>query len=434
MTASYPIRPATESELPAFSAVGLQAFNSSWPLDKLLELDRFVFEPERSLAAFDGDQVVGTAIAHTFGITVPSGSVPAAGVSAVSVLPSHRRRGILSALMRRQLDDLAQGPEPVAALFASEAAIYGRFGYGMACEHYSFTVNRGDGRIRPPAAAGSGAGSGEPSQGGTTGTGVRARLSLKLAEPKTARADLMAVYNAVRATRPGMITRSDGWWDLSLSDPEFMRDGSTPLGCVIAGDSSGARGYALYSTRGGWDSDGIPDQVLSVRELLGTDSAALAALWADILSRDLVGKVRARMRPVDDPLPHLLSDPRRARAGVSDGLWIRLVDLPEALRRRRYAAGVDVVIEVADPLLPANHGRWRLSSAHGSAATPACERTADEADLAMPVSALGAAYLGGTRLGALAAAGQVTELRPGALAELSAAMWWDPAPWSPVMF
>jgi predicted acetyltransferase len=419
MNASYPIRPADDAELPAFSNVALRAFNSSWPLDELLELDRLVSEPERSLAAFDGDQIVGTTVAYSFGLTVPGGSVSAAGVSSVAVLPSHRRRGILSAMMRRQLTDVAQGPEPVAALFASEAAIYGRFGYGMACEHYTFTVNRGDGRLRLPLA-------GDSTQA--------ARVSVRLTEPTAARADLMAVYEAVRATRPGMISRTDGWWDLSLSDPEFMREGSTATGCVIAEDKSGALGYALYSVRGGWDADGIPDQALSVRELLATSPESVAALWADLLSRDLVGKVRARMRPVDDPLPFLLPDPRRARAGVSDGLWIRLVDLPEALRRRRYAASADVVIEVTDPLLPANEGRWRLSAGQGATAMPVCERTSADADLVMPVSALGAAYLGGTRLGALAAAGQVTELRPGAVAELSAAMWWDPAPWSPVMF
>ncbi len=420
MNASYPIRAIEESELPTFSTVGLRAFNSSWPLDGVLEFDRLIFEPERTLAAFDGEQMVGTAIAYTFDLTVPGGCVPAAGISSVAVLPSHRRRGLLSALMARQLTDVAQGSEPVAVLFASEAAIYGRYGYGRACEHYMFTVNKGDGRLRP-----------SPSLPEDPG----AQVTLRIAEPKAAKADIVRVYEAIRPTRPGMITMSGGRWAMTLSDPEWVRDGSTPMGCVIAEDHTGPRGYALYSGRGSWDSDGIPDGSLHVSELFGIDAAATAALWGNVLNRDLVGHVTIRPRPVDDPLPLMLSDARRTRTGVFDGLWVRLVDLPAAVRRRRYASQADVVIEVQDALLPANDGRWRLSlPAQTDQAEPSCERTSAPADLVMPVSALGAAYLGGIRLSTLAAAGQVTELRPGALAELSAAMWWDPAPWSPIMF
>ena len=419
MSSSYPIRPVDNSELPAFGRIGLQAFNSSWPADELLEFDRLVVEPERTLAAFDGERQVGTLLAYSFGLTVPGGTVAAAGISSAAVLPSHRRRGILTALVSRQLADIAAAGEPVAALFASEAAIYGRYGYGQACDHYRFTVHRGDGRLLPLPYPGE----------ETAGS-----LGIRLAEPKAAAAGMKAVYETVRPQRPGMVTRHDGWWDLYLADPEFMRDGRSPLGCVIAEDPSRARGYALYSVHGGWDADGIPEHDLTVHELVGTDPAALAALWSDLLSRDLVGKVSMRMRPVDDPLPYLLADQRRARARVSDGLWIRLVDVPEALRQRRYAASVDVVVEVSDSLLPSNEGRWRLRSGGLGDKEPTCERTAEAADIALPVAALGAAYLGGARLGALARAGQLAELRPGAVAELSAAMLWDPAPWSPMMF
>ncbi len=248
------------------------------------------------------------------------------------------------------------------------------------------------------------------------------------------------MYEAIRPGRPGMLTRNDAWWSVSLADPEFRREGNCPLRCVLAEDQSGPRGYALYAVKPEWGSDSMPAQVLRIRELFAYDPAAAATLWADLLTRDLVTEVRARMRPVDDPLPCLLSDPRRARTSVVDGLWIRIIDLPAALRQRHYARDVDIVIEVTDDLLPANAGRWRLTSggpAPGSASGfvgATCERTSAPADIALPVSALGAAYLGGTRLGALAAAGQITEPRQGALAALSAAMWWDPAPWSPTMF
>ena len=421
MDVRYPIRPVDDAELPIFGQVSDQAFNSNVPPDTMLEFDRLVIEPERTLVAFDGDQAVGTTLAFSFGLTVPGGdNVGAAGISGVSVLPTHRRRGILSSLMRRQLADVAAGSEPVAALFASESAIYGRYGYGSAAEQYGFTFRRGDGSLRllPDLA-------GHPAP----------TPALRLAEPKSALAELKAVYEAVRRTRPGLLTRHDGWWEASVADPESLRQGNSPLRCVIAEDESGPRGYALYAAKPDWGHDGMPAQVLFVRELFWTDPASAAALWGDLLSRDLVIEVRTRMRPVDDPIQHLLVDPRRTRAKVSDGLWIRIVDLPEALMRRRYLCPVDMVIEVADPQLPANGGRWRLvAGGLADDAKPTCERSTASADITLPVAALGAAYLGGTRLGGLAAAGQVTEHRPGALTALSAALWWDPAPWSPMMF
>jgi len=419
MDVSFPIRSVGNAELPVFGQVPDQAFNSSLPPAKMLEFDRLVVEPERTLVAFDGDRAVGTTLAFSFGLTVPGGDiVGAAGISGVAVLPTHRRRGILSSLMCRQLTDIAAGSEPVAALFASESAIYGRYGYGSAAEQYSFTFNRGDGRLRP-----------------LQGAAAQPGPTLRITEPRSAVAEMKAIYETTRSTRPGMLTRHDGWWEASVADPEFLREGNSPLRCVIAEDQSGPRGYALYAAKPDWGRDGMPAQVLFVRELLWTDPASAVALWADLLSRDLVTEIRTRMRPVDDPIQHLLVDPRRTRTRVSDGLWIRIVDLPEALMRRRYTCPVDLVIEVADPQLPANEGRWRLvAGGLADDAKPTCERTSADPDITMPVAALGAAYLGGTRLGGLAAAGQVTAHLPGALTELSAAMWWDPAPWSPMMF
>ena len=418
MNASYTIRPIDDSELAAFGQVTDQAFNSNWPPEEMLRFDRMVVEPERTLVAFDGAQMLGTTLALSFGMTVPGGDVVGtAGISGVAVLPTHRRRGILSALMGRQLADIASAGEPVAALFASESVIYGRYGYGPAADQYSFTFHRGDGALRPlPGAA-------------------QAAPTLRLADPKDAVAEMKAVYEAVRPTRPGMLTRHDGWWEVHVADPEFMREGNSPQRSVIAEDQSGPVGYALYAVKPEWGRDGMPAQVLMLGDLFWTNPAACAALWADLLSRDLVGEVRTRMRPPDDPIQCMLVDPRRARTKVSDGLWVRIVNLPAALQRRRYACAVDVVIDVTDPLLTANDGRWRLQAGGpGEGGKPACERTTAPADVVLPVSALGAAYLGGTRLRGLAAAGQISEQRPEALAELSTAMWWDPAPWSPMMF
>lgn len=442
MSDTYPIRAVEQSELEAFSEPGYRAFNSSWPKKDLLALDRMVFEPERTLAAFDGDQIVGTTIAYSFDLTIPGGMLPAGGVSAVAVLPSHRRRGILTAMMSRQLSDLRDRGEPVAALFASEAAIYGRFGYGSAVPSQRYAVNCQTARVRSgpgtlPAITVARADAVTSAHGG----GAVGPVTIRTAEPKAALAEMAAVYEAIRPGRPGMISRSSAWWELAVSDLDFVRDGKSPLRCVLADGRSGPRGYALYATKSRWDEDGQPTGVIVVHELFGADSETVAALWADLLSRDLVSTAHAARRPADDPLPFLLTDPREVRARVSDGLWVRLVDLQRALSARHYLRPVDVVIEVGDDLLPANAGRWRLRAAGPAGPSSAadrgeviCERTTAEPDIALDVSALGAAYLGGTRLSALAAAGLVAEGTPGAVAGLSAAMSWDPAPWSPIMF
>jgi predicted acetyltransferase len=421
MTDRYPIRPVGEDEYAAFYAVGEHAFNSPWPAEAAREHERVTLEFDRTLAAFDGTRPVGTACAYSFQMALPAAMAPVAGVSAVSVLPSYRRRGILSSLMRRQLADISDGSEAVAALFASEPGIYGRYGYGMASMQARFTIRRHEGRMVPPALA-------------VQDPGVRdGDLQLRQAEPETARTELAKVYDQAVPGRPGMLARDDRWWQAALHDPEYWRQGVSPLRCVIAEDAAGGRGYALFSVNPTWDEHGIASGTLSVRELISLDPAATAALWGDLLSRDLVGEVKARLRPVDDPLLYLLADIRRARTQLADGLWIRLVDVGRALAQRQYAREVDVVIEVTDELLAGNAGRWRLQA--GLAADGAsCDRTSAPADVALPVQSLGAAYLGGTGLGALARAGLVSETRPGAVAELSAAMSWDPPPWSPMIF
>jgi predicted acetyltransferase len=203
--------------------------------------------------------------------------------------------------------------------------------------------------------------------------------------------------------------------------------------CVLAEDNDGPRGYALYSGVGRWDDDlFLPDGQLDIQELITADPAASAALWGDLLNRDLVTSIRAAIRPVDDPLLFQLADPRRLRPAVIDGLWARLTDLPAALSLRRYACPVDVVLDVHDDIFPQNEGPWRLTVDESGEAV--CDPVDKAADLSLGIAELGAAYLGGTRLGALAAAGRVTQHRAGALARLSAAMSWDPAPWCPVIF
>src|ERR1035438_2884376 len=422
MTESYPLRPITPDQFAAFGEVLTQAFNDAgWPAGAI-EQERLVFEFDRSLAAFDGDAMVGTAGAYSFQLAVPGGIAGAAGVSFVSVLPGHRRRGILSAMMRHQLDDIAARGEAIAALFASESGIYGRYGYGCASGQLRLTIRRGEGALSP-AAAGLSAGTGHGS------------VRLRAGQPTELRAELAKLYDSAAPHRPGVMARDERWWQNILADPEFTRREMGALKCLLAEDDSGPCGYALYRTKPDWAEDGLPAGRLAVRELVTADAPATAALWADLLTRDLIGEVVARQRPVDDPLLDMLADRRRARAYLTDGLWIRLTDVPAALRQRAYWCAADVVIEVSDELLPANAGRWRLQCPGPTdGGTASCERTTAAPDIAAPVAILGAGYLGGTRLGALAAAGLVTEHKHGALARLSAAMYSDPAPWCPSIF
>ena len=426
MAQEYPIRPVTAEEYAAFRRVHAHAFNAGPASPARQERVLRQFEPDRSLAAFDaalpdGEAVAGTAGVFSLRMTVPGATLPVAGVTAVSVLPSHRRRGILRALMRRQIADIAaRGEEPVAALWAAETPIYGRYGYGRATANGYFQFRRGEGALAAAAPA-------DPA------------LRLRLAEPQAVTAELARVYQSVRPGQPGFFARSQDWWGRVLYDEPAERGGFSPLRCLLAEDASGVRGYALYTSAERWDGPtGLPDGRLVVRELLGADPAAGAALWHNLLTRDLVTTVTAEYRPAEDPLLFQLLDPRRARLGVSDGLWVRIIDLPAALTRRGYAGPVDVVLEVTDGLLAGNSGRWRLragSPGTGTAdAGATCRRTDEPADLTLDVRELGAAYLGGTRLGTLAAAGLVRELRPGSLGRLSAAMTWDPAPWCPQLF
>ena len=417
--ATYPIRPVAEDELAGFLAVDQQASHDA-PMSERARANLLArLEFDRTLAAFGGDTIVGAAGAFSFQMRVPGAMAAVAGVSLVAVLPSHRRQGILSALMRRQLADVSERGEAVAVLFCSESGIYGWYGYGRASWQAAYRLQRGEGALAPGASADPG-------------------LRLRIAEPRSARAELAKVYDLELAERPGLYARTEPWWDRLLADLHSDGQSSRQIRCLLAEDDSGPRGYAVFTSAERWDEDaGLPQGLLEVSEAIAADPAATAALWGNLLSQDLISEFHARMRPVDDPLLYLLADPRRVRSVVSDGLWVRLVDVGRALAQRHYASPVDVVIEVADQLCPQNAGRWRLAAE--ASAAPAgfratCERTTAPADVVLPVWAVGAAYLGGTGLKAMANAGLITEATPGSLAALSTAMAWEPAPWCPMTF
>ncbi|MEJ1196082.1 MULTISPECIES: GNAT family N-acetyltransferase [unclassified Streptomyces] len=373
-----------------------------------LALFNALTEVDRSLGVWEGDDCVGTAGAFSFRMTVPGGAeVAAAGVTMVSVAATHRRRGVLTSMMRRQLDDVRSWGEPLAVLTASEPAIYGRFGYGAATFQINAEIDTNRVRLSVPD--------------GTDD--VRLRYS--------APADVLdaceAVYAGLVPTRPGMLARRPGWERLGLLDPESEREGASPLQCVIARRDGEVTGYARFRVRPAWGSEG-PGGTVVVEDLAGLDPATDAALWRFLFGIDLTSVLTARGRPVDEAWQHQVSDIRRCRPVLRDALYVRLVDVGAALTARTYQTPVDVVFEVEDAFCPWNAGRWRLT---GDTKGASCERTSDAADLALTVRELGAAYLGGVSLASLGAAGRVREVRRGALAEASAGFGSDVAPWLP---
>jgi predicted acetyltransferase len=384
------LRPFAPTELAAaHHALELAFGGDPHPEDQAVELS--LVDADLTLGAFDDGVPVATAGWFDLTMALPGAVAPVAGVTWVSVAPTHRRRGILTAMMRRQLADLRTAGRPVAALWASEGAIYQRFGYGPASWHQSVEVRRGAAFTRAVDVTG-----------------------LRMAPPT---AELLGpVFDAVLPGRPGWYARSADWWTYRLHDPSHRREGASPLRCVVDGDE----GYTLFSTKGEWGQNG-PDGAVRVRELVARTPGAEARLWRFLLDQDLMARLTAWALPVDSPLLHLLSEPRAAQARVGDALWVRLVSVPEALALRRYATDVDVVLDVVDGVCPWNAGRWRLS---GGPEGASCTATTDPAELRLDVRELGAAYLGGTALVTRAAAGGVAEEHPGALARASLAFGW----------
>ncbi len=393
-TLRYPIRTATADNVRAFLTPVTVAFGDEFTEAELEDWRRTI-EPDRVIAAFDGEASIGAAAAYTFRLTVPGGEVGAAGVTAVGVEPGHRRQGVLRALMRHQLDDVRGRGEPVAILWASEAAIYQRFGYGLGTLSGSFEIERSrTAWLRPLEPEG----------------------RMRLVDVAEALTTFPPVYEQMRAVTPGALNRTENWWRWGiLHDAEYMRHGAGPKYRYLYEVDGKVEGYAIYRTKGDWDDRGPKGQVLVV-EAMAMSPRAERAVWSFLLSVDLTRSTKAGRMPVPPPLLLELADPRALGMTVGDGLWVRLVDLPAALASRRYGAAGTLVLQVADVFCPWNAGRWRLSAiGEPGAATATVERTDVAADLVVDVADLGAAYLGTFRLSDLAAAGRVDELAPGAL-------------------
>ena len=380
------------------------------------------YTPGRTFGTFDPDgRLAGTTTSYPSRTAIPGGAVlPLAAVTRVGVRADRTRRGLATALMRAQLDDLRARGDALALLWASESGIYGRYGYGVATRARSVRVRASRAAVRPEAPT-----------GGT----------VRLLERDEIVPVLATLHDRLALRRPGGITRTSGWWEVGLD-----RHTGDPLLAAVHTGPDGDDGFALAVPRWpGMFAPGDDGGTLHVEDLHTAGATAAAGLWRFLLGVDLITHVEAGL-PLDDPLDLLLADPRHAVVtGVADETWLRLVDVPAALAARTFATGAapgrgsvapaaagrdaplhPVLLAVHDPLLPDNAGVYRVAADGTERAGPlgACEP-----DLSCDVAALAMAYLGDRLPSALAATGWWTVHDPAALPRADALFATDVVPW-----
>lgn len=392
-------------EHPDESGRGLRVFGRAMVgLPGINDLDPAqILEPGRFLGAFDGDQIVGGADSYTSWLVVPGGArVPHAAVTHIGVLPTHTRRGIVSSLITAQLSDFARRGEVVATLRASEATIYGRFGYGVATSVADVEVTRARGALLP--------GVGDPGP-------------VRLVDADETASTASAIYRD--AAWVGAIARPQGWWNLRGKQREKS---SAPNYLVTFDEGNVTTGYARYQATDPDHWFGGDRREVVVEDLVAHTDDAYLALIRHVLGLDLVDVVTFAARPVDDPLPLLLSDRRAAKVtAVHDETWLRLVDVDAALSARTYRAGKSVAIAVTDPILAANNATFEVGQHK-------VRRTNSHPDLTVDVTGLGAAYLSGTTWQHLSLTGRAVENTTGALAAADILFGTDRAPYSGTIF
>jgi predicted acetyltransferase len=369
-------------------------------------LDRWLgwLTPERMHAAFEDGEIVGGAGAFEFDFTVPGGSLPCAGVTVVGVYPTHRRRGVLRSLMRAQLDAAHSRGDPLAALWASEETIYGRFGYGIASWAGELTIKKEWSAFAPP---------------------LDRRGRVRLVTPEEAASLFPPVWDAFRRERTGVFARTATWWTgRVLRTPDEQK--ATPKRLAVLELDGEAEAYAIYRTTANFE-EFVSNAKLEVLEAVGTSPQATAEIWRYLLDVDWMATVNGYLVPPDHQLFLLLANPRRARYRMADGLWLRLVDVAAALSGRAYAGDGAIVLEVRDAFCPWNEGRWRLADG-------VAERTEEPAEVALDSDALGSAYLGAISFTQLRDGLRVEELAEGAVERADAMFAWRPLPWCPEIF
>jgi predicted acetyltransferase len=391
----FTIRPATADDFPEMAGVDAVSFGEHYSEQDLADALTIV-DPTRFLVATDGDRIIGLTGDYPFTMTVPGGTLAVPGVTWVSVEPTHRRRGVLTALMHRQLTEYQAAGLPAAILTASEGGIYGRFGYGAASQTAKTEVDRRRATLARPTDAG----------------------AVRRVSTDEARHLFPAIHERWREQIPGALDRTDAWWDFLFLDRESDRNGMSALFHLAHAD-----GYVSYRVKRDWN-DGDPAHLCWLTDYVVASPQAHAALWQVLLGLDLFGSIQTYRMSIDDPLRHLLTDARQVQVSASlDGLWVRPLDPAAMLAARRYDVEVDIVLEVIDPMF--GDSRYRLQGGPDGAT---CARSDRTADLSLGVGVLGSTYLGGTRLQALARAGLATADDPAALARLDRALLSDRLP------
>jgi len=398
---------APESTEEFFAAI-LHGFHDEYVADRW-EPHRKVFEPDRSFGFQVDGRWVSTCGAYTRTLTVPGGSVPAAAVTVVTVQPSYRRRGLLTEMMKHQLHDVHQRGEPVALLWASESAIYGRFGYGQASPQVRLTGKTKTTAFRSDVDLGAG--------------------SVGEVERDQAIPVIKRLHQSLLPQRVGALNRTDEWWTVRWHDPEAWRHGASAYRFALHYDRRGRPdGYVAFRVKNDWSESGAE---VIVEELDAAGAEASAGLWRFVLDLDLVRSFSRQGAPLDESVRYLVSDLRSVKAEEQDGTYARLVDVPRALEARRYLTELDVIIRVQDPLFRHNTGTFRVVAGPDGASVT---RVRGRPDLAMSIGVLSAIYLGGTPLTALARAGLVLERTKGAAAATAVAFGWPQPPFCPDFF
>jgi len=334
-------------------------------------------------------------------MSIPGGSAVIAGVANVAVQPTHTRRGVMTRMMHHQIKDIHARGEPLAGLFASESIIYGRFGYGVGSLYERWMIDRQHNAYARPYESGG---------------------QIVFVDPADITKELPEVFRRSTIDRPGMFQRPLHHWERDSRAPEHQQGG--PGGLFYAAYADGGRvdGYVTYRTTG---------TTLIVNELMAATKEANSALWRFCFDLDRVTSTEALKRPVDDPLPWMLADPRRLQRSTRDGLWLRLIDVGAALMLRRYMQSDRLVFDVRDELCPWNEERFELE---GSPEGATCRNTSASPDLIISVSALASAYLGAISFTMLAQAGLVDERTPSALQRADSMFSVQYRPWTPCNF
>lgn len=406
------LRTPTEAEFGRFISPLSIAFNHRMS-DAEIEVERRTTELDRFVGALDGEAVVGCGGAFSFRLTVPGGEVGAAGITGVGVLPSHRRRGILRAMMGWWFDQARERDEPVAILWASEAAIYQRFGYGQATQQTFMDAAKDRIRFLRP---------------------VETPGRIRIVEPDEALRLFPPVYELLRPRVPGSIARTEAMWrEGLLADHEWTRHDNGDKVLVVLERDGAPQGYVIYRQRGDWDTTG-PKGVLTALEVTALDAVTEQALWQWLFSVDLIGTVRVWRGPAPHPLQLMVTEPRRLAVTVNDGTWLRIIDLAGALAARTYGGAGTLVMDVTDEFCPSNAGRWRLSVTGAGRAGVARVEASAEVDVALDISDLAAVYLGAFRFADLAAAGRVRPCRAGGVETADALFSTPQRPTNATMF